>query len=294
MDGKAVDEQALLSQVGSLKASCSGVRRLLDTPATMDCKIIVNVGPAEERDCQLPCIKKTKVDESPLPPSSSRPAAIFTTPSGCSVKAKTIKAHSAVLSSKSDYFKAMLMKGQWAESEHKTVQVDVDCDEGKKTYIQIDEHVVASPAILFSLTFLSILCTCDPLYPAFETLELLVELSYGGLYTRRSLGADTFDLDTLIKLIMVANMFEFGQCLQECSEELAHSLTSPSVALAVLGALAHLEGAHESLDKLLNLATPVLGTLEDLLVQGPPCPRPDLAVQEAIKTNAEVRCLAYA
>lgn len=124
---------------------------------------------------------------------------------------------------------------------------------------------------------------------ALETLQLLIELSYGGLYTRKAFGDEPFDFHTLINLIIVANMFLFTDCIKECSDELVQCLTSPAKALTVIGSLAHYQGVHPSIDTLLDAAVPVVGILEDLLSHGTPCSRPDLAVQQAIKINMEVK-----
>lgn len=141
--------------------------------------------------------------------------------------AHTIKAHSFILSSRSEYFKAVLMRGQWAESQDKIIEVELPSEEGESmegaAWLSACCSLRRSNSSFVNLPPFP--PTCLPLsLSALETFKLLVELSYGVDYTRRPSDSNspstTFDPNTLVQLISVANMFEFLPCIESCCEVL--------------------------------------------------------------------------
>lgn len=121
-------------QLEALRCASVGIRNLLQMPATMDCTIVVHVTElAGDEHGQAPSAKRQRT--TPPASSSSGGAAMASSSSSApffTSNTKTIKAHGTILCSKSDYFKAMLTGSKWAESEQKTIEVEVDCQEGKE------------------------------------------------------------------------------------------------------------------------------------------------------------------
>ena len=93
--------------------------------------------------------------------------------------------------------------------------------------------------------------------PAWEVLKLLVELSYGVTYTRRSPGEPAFPTETLLSLITVGNALEFRHCVEECCRKLEGQLRDDSrietTALTVVDTLAPLENGSGAIHELLRV-----------------------------------------
>lgn len=280
-EGEAPDLQALLSRSKSLRESADKTK-LLDWTDIMDCSIHVSILSGEDSVEQREG-KRAKISASSSAASSSA------TPSAT---VKTIKAHSLIVASNSEYFKAALLKGHFSEADGKVIQVDVGSDEGKsdRRFIPIDaSHMRIQKAAAYSFLINTIMCSfmiC--LFSEFEVLRLLIQLCYGSTFTKRSLEEDVFEPETLINLVIVANMFEVTRCIVECCDELRRGLASPTTAVLVIGSLAHLEGAHDPINHLLEAAVPALGALEDLFHQGPLCKGMNRAVDEAMHANMTV------
>ena len=104
--------------------------------------------------------------------------------------------------------------------------------------------------------------------PAIETFKLLLELSYGPSYTRRSWDEPTLPHQTLIQLILVADRLAFTRCIEACCEQL-RTVLKADVALLVIDSLSHLDPAREPIQLLLGAAIESLGHIEDMWRQTP-------------------------
>ena len=125
------------------------------------------------------------------------------------------------------------------------------------------------------------------LSPDFTTLQLLIELSYGGIYTKRTWDGPTLSNETLLQLVGVANMFEFNDCIKACCEQMGRGLNA-DLALSVVACLSHLEPAREPISKLVDAAIAAIGPLEGLWGQGSFCKGPIEAVKCASITKIKV------
>ena len=76
-------------------------------------------------EARHPKVRERKGDKgstTPPPSPSSSPD---------DVMVKMIEANSVILGSKSEYFKAMMDRGDWTESQNKVVKVDLSSNEGQ-------------------------------------------------------------------------------------------------------------------------------------------------------------------
>ena len=81
-----------------------------------DCTIHIKIEGSEVGE---PIAKRPRIDDD-VPPSSSSSSAMT-----------TIKALSAFLVDASDYFKAILVDGQWSESQNNVIEVELPSQEGE-------------------------------------------------------------------------------------------------------------------------------------------------------------------
>jgi len=100
-----------------------------------------------------------------------------------------------------------------------------------------------------------------------DTFKLLIELSYGGIYTKHKWDGPTLPHDTLAKLIMVANMFEFNECIEVCCEELKRGLDRDN-AIGVIDAFSGMEAPPKAINDVIDAAVVAMGRLEDMWSQG--------------------------
>ena len=125
------------------------------------------------------------------------------------------------------------------------------------------------------------------LSPDFAALKLLVELSYSAIYTKHTWDGPSLPHDTLLRLIRVANMFEFNECIEACCEELRLGLDA-DVALQVVDTLSLLEPAGQHIIDLIDDAIALIGPLEDLWSQNGFYESPSEAVKNASITKLQV------
>jgi len=218
---------------------------------------------------------------------------------------RTIEANSVILSSTSEYFRAMLEKGCWTESINKVVEVELDSEKGELIMmgmvVHLQHHICIRLPFLAAIFHLIIILllrhhhhhhltfshisffACSD----FTTLQLLMELSYGRIYTKHSWDAPTLPQDNLLHLIVVADMFEFNQCIEACCEELSRGLKTDT-AVHIMNTLCHLDPPRQPISQLIDAAVVAMGPLEDLWKQGAFVPSPKVAVKSACITSIQV------
>lgn len=100
----------------------------------------VNLPPSDD---QPPPAKKAKIAAGKKKKGPKGSASTTTT-----TATKSVMAHSIILSSKSEYFKAVLSRGKWAESKTRTIEVDLPSEEGK---VDMRQTALHSNILLFMM-----------------------------------------------------------------------------------------------------------------------------------------------
>jgi hypothetical protein len=99
----------------------------------------------------------------------------------------------------------------------------------------------------------------------YEDFHLLIKLSYGTTYIRdreREIG-----MDALLRLLQVANAFEFMQAVKECSLAIAPLVTEWDDAVkcfTVFHQLSGVEGMKKAEDAMVKLLCKLIGPLQAL------------------------------
>jgi len=182
--------------------------------------------------------------------------------------------------------------GRWAETQTKEVMIELDSKEGKYGNHKKKKRGKKKEKRLYSIgcnqegaterihawekSPLIFLPLCRPLPSPLplplpsdaDSLKLLVELSYGGLYTKRTWDGPTLSPTILAKLIAVANMFEFNDCIEACCEELKQGLDRDNNAIGVIDACAGIEPLPKVISDVIDAAVVAMGPLEKLWSQG--------------------------
>jgi len=99
-----------------------------------------------------------------------------------------------------------------------------------------------------------------------------VELSYGGIYARRAWDGPLLPYSTLVKLIAMADMFDFHGCVGDCREELMRARLGSDDVIHIIDTCISIHHPPQIITAVLHATTTAsFGPLRGLWKQGQFC-----------------------